>query len=211
MSPRPCRWNFTPSPGWTKEESLILKLCLMKFGIGQWVQIQATGLLPGKLIQQLNGATQRLFGQQSLAGELLLRTRTHLAQHTAPLQRRGAATCSLQPSHSRSWKADTPRASRWTATPCLLLILPWQCCYAVMHAVLCHAVRCALLDTLVCEIRINHALCRVCAAFSGLRVDIDRIRADNAAKTDAKRKSGLIIWSGGEAAAAYIAGCQHIV
>ena len=36
------------------------------------------------------------------------------------------------------------------------------------------------------------------AAFSGLRVDIDRIRADNAAKTDAKRKSGLIIWSGGE-------------
>lgn len=40
----------------------------MKFGIGQWVQIQATGLLPGKLIQQLNGATQRLVGQQSLAG-----------------------------------------------------------------------------------------------------------------------------------------------
>jgi hypothetical protein len=40
----------------------------MKFGIGQWVQIQATGLLPGKLIQQLNGATQRLCGQQSLAG-----------------------------------------------------------------------------------------------------------------------------------------------
>lgn len=65
------RWNFTPSPGWTKEESLILKLCLMKFGIGQWVQIQATGLLPGKLIQQLNGATQRLVGQQSLAGVYL--------------------------------------------------------------------------------------------------------------------------------------------
>lgn len=62
-------WNFTPSPGWSKEESLILKLCLMKFGIGQWVQIQATGLLPGKLIQQLNGAAQRLLGQQSLAGE----------------------------------------------------------------------------------------------------------------------------------------------
>jgi hypothetical protein len=62
------RWNFTPSPGWTKDESLILKLCLMKFGIGQWVQIQATGLLPGKLIQQLCGATQRLCGQQSLAG-----------------------------------------------------------------------------------------------------------------------------------------------
>jgi hypothetical protein len=40
----------------------------MKFGIGQWVQIQATGLLSGKLIQQLCGATQRLCGQQSLAG-----------------------------------------------------------------------------------------------------------------------------------------------
>jgi hypothetical protein len=63
------RWNFTPSPGWSKEESLILKLCLLKYGVGQWLQIQATGLLPGKLIQQLNGATQRLLGQQSLAGE----------------------------------------------------------------------------------------------------------------------------------------------
>jgi hypothetical protein len=35
---------------------------------GSWVQIQATGLLPGKMIQQLCGATQRLMGQQSLAG-----------------------------------------------------------------------------------------------------------------------------------------------
>jgi hypothetical protein len=41
----------------------------MKFGIGQWSQIQSIGLLPGKLIQQLNGATQRLLGQQSLAGK----------------------------------------------------------------------------------------------------------------------------------------------
>jgi hypothetical protein len=40
----------------------------MKYGVGQWLQIQATGLLPGKMIQQLNGATQRLLGQQSLAG-----------------------------------------------------------------------------------------------------------------------------------------------
>eukprot|EP00775_Hariotina_reticulata_P010199 gene10199-10360_t len=93
-------WNFTPSPGWTKQESLILKVCLMKFGIGQWIQIQSTGLLPGKLIQQLSGATQRLLGQQSLA------------------------------------------------------------------------------------------------AFSGLKVDVDKIRADNEAKTDALRKNGLIIWSG---------------
>ncbi|KAK9805807.1 hypothetical protein WJX73_001961 [Symbiochloris irregularis] len=60
-------WNFTPSPGWTKEEAAILKLCLMKYGVGRWVQILDTGLLPGKLIQQLNGQTQRLLGQQSLA------------------------------------------------------------------------------------------------------------------------------------------------
>lgn len=94
------RWNFTPSPGWTKEEAHLLKLCLMKFGIGRWVQILDTGLLPGKLIQQLNGQTQRLLGQQSLA------------------------------------------------------------------------------------------------AYTGLQVDIDRIRADNEARTDAPRKAGLIINTG---------------
>ena len=63
-----CRWNFTPSPGWTKDQVAILRLALMKYGIGRWVQILDTGLLPGKLIQQLNGQTQRLLGQQSLAG-----------------------------------------------------------------------------------------------------------------------------------------------
>ena len=68
-----CRWNFTPSPGWTKEEANILKLCLMKYGVGRWVQILETGLLPGKMIQQLNGQTQRLLGQQSLAGARLAR------------------------------------------------------------------------------------------------------------------------------------------
>ncbi|CAL8462930.1 g2464 [Coccomyxa elongata] len=93
-------WNFTPSPGWTKEEAAILKLCLMKYGIGRWVQILETGLLPGKLIQQLNGQTQRLLGQQSLS------------------------------------------------------------------------------------------------AYTGLQVDIDRIRADNEQKQDVERKCGLIIWSG---------------
>ena len=45
-----------------------MKLCLMKYGIGRWVQILETGLFPGKLIQQLNGQTQRLIGQQSLSG-----------------------------------------------------------------------------------------------------------------------------------------------
>ena len=47
----------------------MLKLCLMKFGIGRWTQIHASGLLPGKLIGQLCGQAQRLLGQQSLASE----------------------------------------------------------------------------------------------------------------------------------------------
>lgn len=54
--------------GWSKEEVVALKLALGKFGIGRWVQIVDSGVLPGKLIQQLNGQTQRLLGQQSLAG-----------------------------------------------------------------------------------------------------------------------------------------------
>ena len=60
-------WNFTPSPGWTKEEVGVLRLCLMKFGVGMWVQIVDSGVLPGKQIQQLNGQTQRFLGKQSLA------------------------------------------------------------------------------------------------------------------------------------------------
>jgi len=45
----------------------------LKHGIGKWVQILDTGLLPGKMIQQLNGQTQRLLGQQSLAAYTGLR------------------------------------------------------------------------------------------------------------------------------------------
>jgi hypothetical protein len=56
--------------GWTKDEVVALKLALEKFGIGRWVQIVDSGVLPGKLIQQLNGQTQRLLGQQSIAGAL---------------------------------------------------------------------------------------------------------------------------------------------
>lgn len=74
----------------------------MKHGVGKWVQILGDGLLPGKLIQQLNGQTQRLLGQQSLA------------------------------------------------------------------------------------------------AYTGLQVDVDRIRTDNEARTDAERKQGLIINTGRE-------------
>ena len=55
--------------GWTNEEVAVLKLALMKFGVGQWKEIVDSGCLPGKLIQQLNGQTQRLLGQQSLASK----------------------------------------------------------------------------------------------------------------------------------------------
>jgi hypothetical protein len=45
-----------------------LKLCVMAHGVGAWGRIAATGLLPGKVTQQLSSQTQRLLGQQSLAG-----------------------------------------------------------------------------------------------------------------------------------------------
>lgn len=45
----------------------MLRLLLMRHGVGRWVAILGTGLLPGKLVQQVYGATQRLLGQQSLA------------------------------------------------------------------------------------------------------------------------------------------------
>lgn len=88
------------SPGWSREEAETLKLLLMRHGVGRWVRISDSGLLPGKQIQQLSAQTQRLLGQQSLA------------------------------------------------------------------------------------------------AFTGLRVDLDRIRADNEARVDAPRKAGLIVNSG---------------
>ena len=37
----------------------------------------------------------------------------------------------------------------------------------------------------------------VTSAFTRLRIDVDKVRADNLLKTDVKRKSGLIIKDGG--------------
>ena len=107
-----CSWNFTPSPGWTKEESQILKLCLMKFGVGQWLQILSTGLLPGKLIQQLNGATQRLLGQQSLAGKhpYDLSWQSHIKTH-------GHVPVHLQRTRDFRWTSTASEQTmkpRWT-------------------------------------------------------------------------------------------------
>jgi hypothetical protein len=60
-------WNYTLSPGWTNEEVDVLKIALMKFGIGKWKRIKKSNCLPSKTIAQMNLQTQRLIGQQSLA------------------------------------------------------------------------------------------------------------------------------------------------
>jgi hypothetical protein len=33
-------WNYTLSPGWAPQEVEILKIALMKFGVGKWTAIQ---------------------------------------------------------------------------------------------------------------------------------------------------------------------------
>ena len=60
-------WNYALSPGWTPQEVEILKIALMKYGIGRWKKIVASECLPTKNIGQLYMQTQRLLGQQSLA------------------------------------------------------------------------------------------------------------------------------------------------
>jgi len=55
------------SPGWDPREAEILKIALMKFGVGRWVKISKSECLPNKAISQMYMQTQRLVGQQSLA------------------------------------------------------------------------------------------------------------------------------------------------
>ena len=45
-------WNYSLSPGWTKDEVQVLTLALMKFGIGRWRKIEESRVLPTKSIQQ---------------------------------------------------------------------------------------------------------------------------------------------------------------
>jgi hypothetical protein len=65
--------NYTLSPGWTTNEVEILKIALMKFGIGKWGKIKRLKCLPGKTVAQMVLQTQRLLGQQSLAEFMGLR------------------------------------------------------------------------------------------------------------------------------------------
>eukprot|EP01120_Amphizonella_sp_Union-15-10_P017200 TRINITY_DN9485_c0_g1_i1.p1 TRINITY_DN9485_c0_g1~~TRINITY_DN9485_c0_g1_i1.p1 ORF type:complete len:184 (+),score=26.58 TRINITY_DN9485_c0_g1_i1:57-608(+) len=66
----PSLWNCSLSPGWKREDLQILRLALMKFGVGAWTKIVKSGCLPGKTPAQLNLQTQRLMGQQSI-GEFM--------------------------------------------------------------------------------------------------------------------------------------------
>ena len=64
--------NSTLAPGWRPDEVAVLKVALMKYGIGRWKKIMQSGFLPGKTPSQLSSQTQRLLGQQSLAEYLHL-------------------------------------------------------------------------------------------------------------------------------------------
>jgi len=64
-------WNCTLSPGWTQEESDILRDALIFHGIGNWKDIIEHGCLPDKTNAQMNLQLQRMLGQQSTAGRIL--------------------------------------------------------------------------------------------------------------------------------------------
>ncbi|KAK8796710.1 hypothetical protein WA588_000838 [Blastocystis sp. NMH] len=59
-------WNVSVAPGWTKPEIEVLRLALMKYGIGSWNQLVQMRILPGKTVSQIVCQAQRLVGQQSL-------------------------------------------------------------------------------------------------------------------------------------------------
>ena len=72
-------WNVSVAPGnrlesaservgWTKSEIEVLRLALMKYGIGSWNQLVQLRILPGKTVSQIVCQAQRLIGQQSLKG-----------------------------------------------------------------------------------------------------------------------------------------------
>ncbi len=64
----------------------------MKFGIGKWREIEDSGLLPGKMNQQLYGQTQRLLGQQSIVGAS---AGLHKAAHPRAVRLPADAACGL--------------------------------------------------------------------------------------------------------------------
>jgi len=41
-------WNISLSPGWSALEMKMLRVAIMKFGIGRWTALYKSGVLPGK-------------------------------------------------------------------------------------------------------------------------------------------------------------------
>eukprot|EP01116_Phalansterium_solitarium_P001156 TRINITY_DN10934_c0_g1_i2.p1 TRINITY_DN10934_c0_g1~~TRINITY_DN10934_c0_g1_i2.p1 ORF type:complete len:338 (+),score=89.80 TRINITY_DN10934_c0_g1_i2:149-1162(+) len=78
MADSPSLWNRSSAPGWSAEERDILRMAVMKFGIGKWREIIDQNCLPGKTPSQLNLQVQRLMGQQSL--------RDFMGLHVDPMQ-----------------------------------------------------------------------------------------------------------------------------
>jgi hypothetical protein len=66
-------YNITQSPGWSAAENKVLKLAIMKFGVGAWTKVMALGICPGKTNAQFNLQVQRMLGQQSLAGFAMIK------------------------------------------------------------------------------------------------------------------------------------------
>lgn len=67
MKPSDSLCNASVSPGWNEEEIKVLRLAIMKFGLGNWTELIEGGYLPGKSISQLNNQVRRMLGQQSSA------------------------------------------------------------------------------------------------------------------------------------------------
>ncbi|KAK8797334.1 hypothetical protein WA158_004542 [Blastocystis sp. Blastoise] len=59
-------WNATLSPGWNEKELHVLRLAIMKYGVGSWKIMTDEKILPGKNVTQIVGQVQRMMGQQSL-------------------------------------------------------------------------------------------------------------------------------------------------
>lgn len=175
----------------------------MHYGVGRWVQILDTGLLPGKLIQQLNGQTQRLLGQQSLAGRSNLAASLQASPNGCD-----SIPCSLLNPVDLSPNASLSCYGRINLVQSFQATHPHHCTAEDMTAIFglytlsprnrqSHNSVCGPRPVCI-ALTLSEMACISSAAYTGLHVDIDRIRADNEANKSALRKSGLIIWEGRE-------------
>ncbi|KAJ6244163.1 ubiquitin-associated/translation elongation factor ef1b [Anaeramoeba flamelloides] len=59
-------YNESSSPGWSIEETKVLRECIRRYGYSNWDKIIQKNLIPGKTHSQLYHHSMRLCGQQSL-------------------------------------------------------------------------------------------------------------------------------------------------